>query len=84
MYKRSEFTKRTYKTGEVADILHLHYQTVIRYDNEGILKFQRNESNRRVMFKEDLLNYMKKDISTKDHVSSTGVQFVRHVFRMQK
>ena len=58
MYKRSEFTKRTYKTGEVADILHLHYQTVIRYDNEGILKFQRNESNRRVMFKEDLLNYL--------------------------
>ena len=58
MYKRSEFTKRTDKTGEVADILHLHSLTVIRYDNEGILKFQRNENNRRVMFKEDLLNYL--------------------------
>ncbi len=32
MYRCSEFTKRTYKTGEVADILHLHYQTVIKYD----------------------------------------------------
>ena len=40
------------------NVLNLHYQTVIRYDNEGILKFQRNESNRRVMFKEDLLNYL--------------------------
>lgn len=58
MYKLSEFTKRTYKTGEVAEILHLHYQTVIRYDNEGILHFKRNESNRRVMFKEDLLQYL--------------------------
>ena len=37
MYKCSEFTKRTYKTGEVAEILHLHYQTV-RIDGESIWK----------------------------------------------
>lgn len=58
MYKCSEFTKRTYKTGEVAEILHLHYQTVIKYDRAGILQFHRNEHNRRVMFREDLLNYL--------------------------
>ena len=58
MYRRSEFTKRTYKTGEVADILHLHYQTVIKYDRAGILNFHRNEHDRRVMFREDLLNYL--------------------------
>lgn len=58
MYKRSEFTKRTYKTGEVAEILHVHCQTVIKYDNRGILHFHRNEHNRRVMFREDLLNYL--------------------------
>ena len=39
MYGCSEFTKHTYKTGEAADILHLHYQTVIKYDRAGILKF---------------------------------------------
>ena len=48
MYKRSEFTKRTYKTGEVAKILQVHPQTVIRYDREGVLNFRRNENNRRV------------------------------------
>lgn len=58
MYRRSEFKKRTYKTGEVADILHLHYQTVIKYDRAGILSFHRNEHDRRVMFREDLLNYL--------------------------
>lgn len=58
MYRRSEFTKRTYKTGEVADILQVHPQTVIRYDREGRLNFHRNENNRRVMFREDLLAYL--------------------------
>lgn len=58
MYKRSEFTKRAYKTGEVADILHLHYQTVIRYDKQGKINFHRSESGRRVMFREDLLEYL--------------------------
>ena len=59
MYKRSEFTKRIYKTREVAKILQLHYQTVIQYDRLGKLKFHRNESDRRVMFREDLLDYLK-------------------------
>ena len=58
MYKYSEFTKRTYKTGEVAKILNLHYQTVIKYDNAGILNFQRNENSRRVLFREELLRYL--------------------------
>ena len=58
LYKRSEFTKRTYKTGEVASILNLHYQTVIKYDNAGILHFQRNEHSRRVLFREELLRYL--------------------------
>ena len=58
MYKYSEFTKRTYKTGEVAKILNLHYQTVIKYDNAGILNFQRNENGRRVLFREELLRYL--------------------------
>jgi len=58
MYKSSQFTQETYKTGEVAEILNLHYQTVIRYDKEGRLRFQRTGTNRRVLFREDLLQYL--------------------------
>ena len=61
MYKRSEFVKRAYKTGEVAEILHLHYQTVIKYDNQGKLLFHRNENGRRIMFCEDLLSYLEEN-----------------------
>lgn len=60
MYKRSEFVKRTYKTGEVAEFLQLHPQSVIRQDKQGKLKFHRNEANRRVMLREDLLEYLDK------------------------
>lgn len=60
MYKRSEFIKRTYKTGEVAEFLQLHPQSVMRQDRQGLLKFHRNEANRRVMFREDLLELLDK------------------------
>ncbi len=58
MYKRSEFTKRTYKTGEVAELLHVHYQTIIKYDQRGVMHFQRSEKGRRIIFREDLLKYL--------------------------
>ena len=39
MYKRSDFTKKYYKTGEVAKILNLTKKTIQNYDNSGKLKF---------------------------------------------
>ena len=58
MYKRSEFTKRQYSTGEVAAYLGIRPQTVIVQDKKGMLPFHRSETNRRVMLREDLLKLL--------------------------
>lgn len=58
MYRKSDFTKDFYKTGEVAKILGVTVRTVLIYDVEGEIKFSRNQSNRRIILKEDLLKYL--------------------------
>lgn len=58
MYHSSEFTKKSYKTGEVANILHVTTATIRNYDKQGKLPIQRTETNRRVIFREDLLAYL--------------------------
>ena len=58
MYKRSDFTKKYYKTGEVAKILNLTTKTIQTYDKNGTLKFFRSSTNYRLMFREDLLEYL--------------------------
>ena len=55
MFKKSEFTKSQYTTGDIAKILNLTPRSIIRQDSEGLLPFQRTPTNRRVMFREDLL-----------------------------
>ena len=59
MYRRSEITKRQYTTGEVAEILGIKSQAVILQDRQGKLPFRRTPSNRRTMFKEDLIELLK-------------------------
>ena len=58
MYKRSDFTKKYYKTGEVAKILNLTKKTIQNYDNSGKLKFIRTSTNYRLMTRDDLLEYL--------------------------
>lgn len=58
MYKRSDFTKKYYKTGEVAKILNLTTKTIQTYDKNGTLKFFRSSTNYRLMYREDLLEYL--------------------------
>ena len=58
MYKRSDFTKEYYKTGEVAKILNLTKKTVQKYDQIGKLKFCRTNSNYRLLKRDDLLDYL--------------------------
>ena len=58
MYKRSEFIKREYTTGEVAGYLDIRPQTVIGQDKKGLLPFHRTQTNRRIMLREDLLNLL--------------------------
>ena len=58
MYRESEFTKEAYKTGEVAKILGLSTKTIMNYDKDGKLKFQRTEKDRRIITRNDLLKYL--------------------------
>ena len=58
MYKRSDFTKPAYKTAEIMEILNISYSTIKNYDKQGKLPIQRTETGRRVVLKEDLLNYL--------------------------
>lgn len=58
MYKRSDFIKPTYKTAEIMEILNISYSTIKNYDKQGKLSIQRTETGRRVVLKEDLLNYL--------------------------
>ena len=58
MYKRSDFTKPAYKTAEVMKILNVSYDTIRRYDKQGKLPIKRTETGRKVVLREDLLNYL--------------------------
>ena len=61
MYKSSDFTKPLYKTKDIMEILGISYPTIKNYDKNGKLKFTRTESGRRVVFREDLLDYLDKN-----------------------
>lgn len=58
MYKRSDFTKPAYKTAEIMKILNISYSTIKNYDKQGKLLIKRTETGRRVVLREDLLNYL--------------------------
>lgn len=58
MYKRSDFTKPAYKTAEIMEILNISYSTIKNYDKQGKLSIQRTETGRRIVLREDLLNYL--------------------------
>lgn len=58
IYKRSDFTKPAYKTAEIMEILNISYSTIKNYDKQGKLPIQRTETGRRVVLREDLLNYL--------------------------
>lgn len=58
MYKSSDFTKPAYKTGEVMKILNISYSTIKIYDKEGRLPISRTETGRRIIFRDDLLDYL--------------------------
>lgn len=59
MYKASEFQKSAYKPGEVAVILGVSVKTVQNYDKSGQLKCTRLPTNRRVIRRADLLEYLR-------------------------
>ncbi len=58
MYKLSDINKEIYKPGDVAKILGVTIRTVQNYDEEGILKFERNNKQRRFISRENLVKYL--------------------------
>lgn len=58
MYKSSEFTKGFYKTGEVLKLLDISYDKFRYYDKTNRIKIKRTEKGRRIILREDLLNFL--------------------------
>ena len=58
MIYKSNLTQDYYKTGEVAKLLGVNPMTVINYDHQGKLKFERTATQRRIISKENLIQYL--------------------------
>ncbi|OOB78800.1 MAG: hypothetical protein BEN19_00710 [Epulopiscium sp. Nuni2H_MBin003] len=58
MYQEKDFTKEFYKPKDVAQVLGVSVRTVQNYDKQGLLSFERTEKDRRLIKKQDLLNYL--------------------------
>lgn len=58
MFREQDFTKLAYKPKDVARLLGVTYQTVRNYDLDGRLKTKRTEGDRRIIMREDLLEYL--------------------------
>jgi putative resolvase len=58
MLKASDLTKNYYRPGEVAEMLGVHTMSVIRYDNDGLIEFERTAKNRRLISRDALLKYL--------------------------
>lgn len=59
VFTRGNINKNYYTTGEVADLFQVSTKTIQKWDNKGILKFERSPTNRRVLPKETLIEYLK-------------------------
>lgn len=59
VFTRENINKNYYTTGEVADLFQVSTKTIQKWDNKGILKFERSPTNRRVLPKETLIEYLK-------------------------
>lgn len=85
MYRSSDFIQDSYKTGEVAKILNVTNKTIMNYDKSGKLKVSRTETNRRVVFKKDLLDYLKTlNLLIEDNYDKVDVIYVRVTSHEQK
>ena len=58
-FTRENINKNYYTTGEVANLFQVSTKTIQKWDNKGILNFERSPTNRRVLPKETLIEYLK-------------------------
>ena len=60
MFKKSDFEKTYYKTGDVAELVNLHQRTIQAYCDSGIIGHIRTATNIRLIPKEALLSFLAK------------------------
>lgn len=58
-FTRENINKNYYTTGEIANLFQVSTKTIQKWDNKGILTFERSPTNRRVLPKETLIEYLK-------------------------
>ena len=58
-FTRENINKNYYTTGEIANLFQVSTKTIQKWDNKGVLKFERSPTNRRVLSKETLIEYLK-------------------------
>lgn len=58
MYKKSDFTQKTYKVHEVAELLGVTTKTIRNYDKDGKLNTVRTEGNHRMIMRDDLIDFL--------------------------
>ena len=86
-FTREDINKNYYTTGEVANLFQVSTKTIQKWDNKGILKFERSPTNRRVLPKEILIEYLKsKNMFYEDEIlSKRDVIYARvSTYRKQK
>lgn len=86
-FTRGNINKNYYTTGEVANLFQVSTKTIQKWDNKGILKFERSPTNRRVLPKEILIEYLKsKNMFYEDEIlSKRDVIYARvSTYRKQK
>lgn len=86
-FTRENINKNYYTTGEVANLFQVSTKTIQKWDNKGILKFERSPTNRRVLSKEILIEYLKsKNMFYEDEIlSKRDVIYARvSTYRKQK
>ena len=59
MYKISDFTKESYKVGEVAEFLRISPQTIRVYDQKGYLKTFRSDGNHRMVARDEVIRILR-------------------------
>ena len=59
VFTRENINKNYYTTGEVAKLFQVSTKTIQKWDNKGVLKFERSPTNRRLLPKETLIEYLK-------------------------
>jgi resolvase (fragment) len=85
-FTRENINKNYYTTGEVADLFQVSTKTIQKWDNKGILNFERSPTNRRVLPKETLIEYLKsKNMFYEDESLKRDVIYARvSTYRQQK